>query len=125
MPAPKADEISRLLLAWNDGDDKALQDLVPVVYPELRRIARQYLARRAPGDTLESAALANELYLKLMRSRGIQCTNRGHFFAICAQMIRRILVDHARSRLSDKRGGKLAHVPLDDALRGLSGRGIE
>jgi len=125
MSAPKPDEISRLLLAWNDGDETALRALVPVVYPELRRIARQYLSRRAPGHTLESAALANELYLKLFRSRGIQCTNRGHFFAVCAQMIRRILVDHARSRLSDKRGGKLAHVPLDDALLGLSGRGIE
>jgi RNA polymerase sigma-70 factor, ECF subfamily len=125
MPAPKTDEISRLLLAWNDGDDKALQDLIPVVYPEIRRIARLYLARRVPGHTLESAALANELYLKLVRARGIQCTNRGHFFAICAQMIRRILVDHARSRQYDKRGGKLAHVSLDEALLGLSGRGIE
>jgi RNA polymerase sigma factor (TIGR02999 family) len=125
MPAPKPEEISRLLLAWNEGDDAALRDLVPVVYPELRRIARQYLARREPGHTLESAALANDVYLQLVRSRGISCTNRGHFFAVCAQMIRRILVDHARSRQYAKRGGKLAHVPLDEALLGLSGRGIE
>jgi RNA polymerase sigma factor (TIGR02999 family) len=125
MPAPKPDEISRLLVAWNGGDEAALRELVPVVYPELRRIARQYLARRRPGHTLESAALANELYLKLIRSRGIECANRGHFFAICAQMIRRILVDHARSMHYDKRGGKLPHVSLDEALLGLSGRGIE
>jgi RNA polymerase sigma-70 factor (ECF subfamily) len=116
MPVPGSDEISRMLAAWSQGDDAVLQELIPVVYPEFRRMARQYLARRVPGHSLESAALANELYLKLIRARGIRCENRGHFFAVCAQMVRRILVDHARSRQYDKRGGKLAHVTLDEAL---------
>src|SRR5215831_16480104 len=89
-------------------------DLIPLVYPEMRRIARRYLARRASHHTLESAALANEAYLKLLHAQGIQCVNRAHFFAVCAQMIRRILVDHARSRRYAKRGGAFVHVTLDE-----------
>ena len=84
-------DISGLLAAWSKGDEEAISDLVSMVYPELRRIARQHLARRAPDHTLQSAALANEAYLKLIRLRGIRCENRAHFFALCAQIIRRIL----------------------------------
>jgi RNA polymerase sigma factor (TIGR02999 family) len=117
--------ISQLLAAWQKGDDGALRNLIPLVYPELRRIARRYLARRTPGHTLESAALANEAYLKLIRARGLQCANRAHFFAVCAQMIRRILVDHVRARGYAKRGGSVAHIALDEALVGASGNGVD
>jgi RNA polymerase sigma factor (TIGR02999 family) len=118
-------DISRLLVAWNGGDEGALQELIPLVYPELRRIARVHLARRASDDTLESAALVNEAYLKLVRSQGIECHNREHFFAVCAQMIRRILVDHARNRRYAKRGGNMVHVSLDDALLGTRAHGVD
>jgi RNA polymerase sigma factor (TIGR02999 family) len=118
-------DISGLLAAWNNGDEEALSRLAPLVYPELRRIARQHLGRRPPGDTLESAALANEVYLKLIRAGGIRCENRGHFLALCSQIIRRILVDHARGRGYAKRGGNAVRVPLDDVLLGTEARGIE
>src|SRR5579862_8680150 len=97
---------------------------MPIVYPEFRRIARQYLRRRS-GDSLESAALANEVYLKLTSAGTISCDNRTHFLAICAQMIRRILVDHARRRWSAKRGGEALRVPLDDVLLEVETGGIE
>ena len=118
-------DISGLLAAWSNGDEGALRDIVSVVYPELRRIARQQLARLSPGHTLESAALANEAYLKLIRARGIHCETRAHFFARCAQMIRRILVDHARNNMYAKRGGDAVRVPLDEALRCTGPDGVE
>ena len=118
-------DISGLLVAWNNGDQEALSRLVPLVYPELRRMARRHLGRRPPGHTLESAALANEVYLKLIRAGGIRCENRVHFVALCSQMIRRILVDHARGRGYAKRGGNAVRVPLDDVLLGTEARGIE
>ena len=118
-------DISGLLVAWNNGDQEALSRLVPLVYPELRRMARRHLGRRPPGYTLESAALANEVYLKLIRAGGIRCENRVHFVALCSQMIRRILVDHARGRGYAKRGGNAVRVPLDDVLLGTEARGIE
>jgi RNA polymerase sigma factor (TIGR02999 family) len=98
---------------------------MPLLYPELRRIARQHLEHRPPGHTLESAALANEAYLKLVRARGIRCENRVHFLALCSQIIRRILVDHARGLGYAKRGGGATRVPLDEALLGAQARGIE
>jgi RNA polymerase sigma factor (TIGR02999 family) len=118
-------DISGLIAAWGDGDEQALRSLMSAVYPELRRIARQHLGRRPPGQTLESAALANEAYLKLVRAGGIRCENRAHFLALCSQIIRRILVDHARGRGYAKRGGHAESVPLDDALLGAQTRGIE
>lgn len=118
-------DISGLLAAWNNGDEDALNRLMPLIYPELRRIARLHLGRRAAGHTLESAALANEAYLKLTRAGGFRCDNRLHFLALCSQMIRRILVDHARKRGYAKRGGNAVHIPLDDALLGARSRGIE
>jgi RNA polymerase sigma factor (TIGR02999 family) len=120
-----AQEISGLLSAWSQGDEKALNDLVAVVYPELRRIARQQLRRQPSDHTLESAALANEAYLKLIRTPGIRCENRVYFFALCAQVIRTILVDHARRRQSAKRGGNAVHIPLDEALLGTRARGVD
>ena len=118
-------DISELIAAWGNGDERALDILMPRVYPELRRIARQHLGRRKPGHTLESAALANEAYLKLLRAGGIRCESRVHFLALCSQVIRRILVDHARSHGYAKRGGNAARVPLDDVLLGVQARGIE
>ena len=111
-------DIGELLVAWNNGNEEALSTLMSCVYPELRIMARQHLARRAAGHTLESAALANEAYLKLIRSGGLRCEIRLHFLALCSQIIRRILVDHARSRGYAKRGGNAVRVPLDDALVG-------
>jgi len=125
MSAHDPGDISRLLAAWNGGNEGALEELIPIVYPELRRIARIHLARRASDDTLESAALVNEAYLKLVRSQGIECHDRAHFFAVCAQMIRRILVDHARNPRYAKRGGSLVHVSIDDALLGTRARGVD
>jgi len=118
-------DISGLIAAWGNGDEEALSSLVSLLYPELRRIARQHLGRRAAGDTLESAALANEAYLKLVRAGGVRCENRVHFLALCSQMIRRILVDHARGRGYAKRGGNAVRVPLDDVVAGARDRGIE
>jgi RNA polymerase sigma-70 factor, ECF subfamily len=125
MSLDSPQDISGLLTAWSNGDETALEDLIPVVYPELRRIARQYLGRRAPGQTLESAALVNEAYLKLLRSRGIRCEDRVHFFALCAQIIRRILVDYARSRQYAKRGGDAVRVPLNERLLGTAAPGLD
>src|SRR5512140_2806593 len=106
-------EITRLLAAWSDANQQAFDDLVSIVYPEVRKIARQHLARRTP-QTLESAALANEAYLRLIRARGIHCENRLMFFALCAQIIRRIIGEYARSRRYAKRGGSAVRVPLDE-----------
>ena len=118
-------DITGMLAAWNGGDADALDRLIDLVYPELRRIARQYLERRRAGESLESAALANEAYLKLVRAGGIRCENRAHFLALCAQIMRRILVDHARRRGFAKRGGNALCVPLDEVLLVAQARGIE
>src|SRR5262245_40613826 len=104
-----------MLAAWAEGDKAALDRLTSRFYPEFRRVARQHLQRRT-GDSLESAALANEVYLKLTNAGRIRCEDRTHFLALCAQMIRHILVDHARRRRSTKRGGDALHVSLDDVL---------
>ena len=124
MAKVEPNEITEMLAAWADGDTGALDRLIPVGYPEVRRIARQYLGRR-PGGSLESAALANEVYLKLIGAGTIQCESRAHFLALCAQMSRRILVDHARRRRSAKRGGDALQVPLDEELLQAEAGGIE
>jgi len=120
-------DITKMLAAWAEGNEDALDRLISVLYPELRRIARQHLGRR-PGDSLESAALANEVYLKLIAAGTIQCESRTHFLALCAQMSRRLLVDHARRRRSAKRGGDTLQVPLaeiDEELLQAEAGGIE
>lgn len=121
MPGGNREDISALLTAWGRGEDEALNRLITMVYPELRRIARQHLSRRA-DPTLESAAVANEAYLKLIRAQGIQCESRARFFALCAQVIRRILVDYARRQQYAKRGGGAVQVPLDETLLGGQAR---
>jgi RNA polymerase sigma factor (TIGR02999 family) len=125
MPAEGSPDISALLAAWSEGDEQALGNLIPIVYPELRRIARRHLDHRPPGYTLESAALANEAYLKLIRAGGMRCENRVHFLALCSQIIRRILLDHARSRGSSKRGANAGRVQLDDVLLRIEAQGVE
>lgn len=103
-------DISQLLAAWSEGDQQALNDLTSAVYPEIRKIARQRL-RRNPQQTLESAAIANEAYVRLFHARGIHCENRLMFFALCAQVIRRIIGEYARSRRYAKRGGSAVRGP--------------
>jgi RNA polymerase sigma-70 factor (ECF subfamily) len=118
-------DISRLIAAWGEGDQQALGALMSFVYPELRRIARLHLARKQVPQSFESAALANEAYLKLVRAGGIHCENRVHFLALCSQMIRHILVDHARQRGYAKRGGDAVRVPLEEGIAGADDRGVE
>lgn len=112
-----------MLAAWNKGDENALADVMPLIYEDLRLIARRQLGR-SPVPILQSGSLAHEAYLKLVDTRGIRCNNRAHFLAVCSQMVRRILVDHMRKRRSLKRGEGL-QVPLDEALLGLKARGVE
>ena len=118
-------DLSALLANWSAGDEQALNRLVSMVYPEMRRIARLHLNARRDTDSIQSVDLANEAYLKLLRSKGIHCEHRVHFFALCAQVIRRILVDHARNRLRAKRGGNMVQVALDETLLGTRARGID
>jgi RNA polymerase sigma factor (TIGR02999 family) len=118
-------DITGMLAAWSAGDTHALDRLIDVVYPELRQIAHRNLSSRRPGESLESGALANEAYLKLVRAGGIRCDNRLHFLALCAQIMRRILVDHARRRGFAKRGGSAVRVPLDEVLLVVQARSVE
>jgi RNA polymerase sigma-70 factor (ECF subfamily) len=118
-------DITAMLAAWKGGNTEVLDRLTDLVYPELRRIARRNLERRRAGDSLDSAALTNEAYLKLAGAGGLSCENRVHFLALCSQIMRRILVDHARHRGFAKRGGKTQHVPLDEVLLAAEARGIE
>jgi RNA polymerase sigma-70 factor (ECF subfamily) len=118
MTVEGSGNITGLLMAWGNGDEDALSCLMPMVYQELRRVARKHLAHRFPGHTLESAALVNEAYLKLIRGHDIHCESRVQFFALCAQVIRHILVDHARSGRYAKRGGGAVHMPLNEELLG-------
>jgi len=125
MAVEGSQDITEMLTAWGNGDEDALSRLMPLVYPELRRIARKHLARRFPDHTLESAGLVNEAYMKLIRAHGLRCENRLQFFALCAQIIRHILVDHARKRRYAKRGGGAVPVPLDEALIGARSGGAD
>jgi RNA polymerase sigma-70 factor, ECF subfamily len=116
-------QVTRLLLAWSEGDESALDELLPVVYGELRRLARSYMARERPGRTLQPTALINEAYLRLVDVRKVQWQNRAQFVALCAKLMRRILVDAARSRGSRKRGGGAQQIPFDERLAPQDVRG--
>jgi RNA polymerase sigma factor (TIGR02999 family) len=107
-------QISALLRAWSSGDQGALERLTPIVYNELRRLARRYMKRERPGHSLQTTALVNEAYMRLVDYKRMQWQDRAHFFAVSAQLMRRILVEHAR-RHNLKRGGGVQHVSLDDA----------
>ena len=111
---PAGDDISTLLRAWSDGDQSALDRLTPIVYDELHRLARRYMKRERPGHSLQTTALVNEAYMRLVDYTRMQWQNRAHFFAVSAQLMRRILVEHAR-RHNLKRGGGVPHVSLEEA----------
>jgi RNA polymerase sigma factor (TIGR02999 family) len=121
--------ISQLLLQWNDGDQAALERLMPLVYDELRRLARSYLRRERPDHTLQATALVNEAYLRLIDQHSVTWRNRAHFFGIAAQMMRRILVNHAVARQAAKRGGDVPTLALEQAeaagLQPADRRGVD
>src|SRR5215472_12052255 len=111
---PAAGAITGLLSAWTEGDQNALEKLTPIVYDELHRLARRYMRRERPGHSLQTTALVNEAYMRLVDYKRMQWQNRAHFFAVSAQLIRRILIEHARRR-NLKRGGGVRHVSLEEA----------
>jgi RNA polymerase sigma factor (TIGR02999 family) len=108
-------EITALLQAWRSGDVGALERLMPLVYEELHRLARHYMAGEQPGRTIQATALVHEAYLRLVDVENIDWQNRAHFYGICARLMRRILIDFARSRNYQKRGGHLPHIELEEA----------
>lgn len=112
-------EVTRLLIAWGNGNQAAMDELMVLVYDELRRLASRYMRREGQGHTLQTSALVNEAYLRLIDQKKVQWQNRAHFFGVAAQLMRRILVDHARSRSRAKRGGGAQMVSLADH-RGVS-----
>ena len=116
MKETPAHEITQLLKAWSEGEPTALDKLVPLVYRELQRMARRYMAQERPGHTLQTTALVHEAYVRLVDSAQTSFENRAEFFAVCAQVMRHILVDWARSRQALKRGGRVAPLELDEAL---------
>ena len=123
--ASQPHEVTQLLVAWSNGDKKALNQLMPVVYRELHRLARRRLDRENDGHTLQTTALVHEAYLRLVGQKKAQWQNRAHFFAIAAQMMRRILVDYARSRDSAKRGAGAPQVSFDEMLAAPTGRAAD
>jgi RNA polymerase sigma factor (TIGR02999 family) len=117
--------VTALLQSWAGGDAGALERLVPIVYQELHRQAHRYLQRETPGHTLQTAALVHEAYLRLVDQRQANWQNRAHFFGIAGQMMRRVLIDYARSKQAAKRGGGGIQVTLDDAMAAAEVRGID
>jgi RNA polymerase sigma factor (TIGR02999 family) len=115
MSQPAPNEITRLLVAWGGGDESALERLIPLVYDELRRLAHRYMSHERPGHTLQTTALVNEAYLRLVNWKEVHWENRAHFFAVSAQMMRRILVDFARNKQYLKRGAGAIQVSLGEA----------
>src|SRR5215472_4606980 len=113
---PSAHEVTQLLRAWSGGDQEALEKLTPLVYEELRRAAHRYMAQERPGHTLQTTALVNEVYLRLVDVRRVTWQDRAHFLAVCARLMRRVLTDFARSRGYLKRGGDSPRIALDEAL---------
>jgi RNA polymerase sigma-70 factor, ECF subfamily len=109
-------DVTRMLLDWSQGNQEALDRLMPVVYDELHRLAKRCLRREPSGHTLQATALVNEAYFKLIQQSEVQWQNRAHFYAIAARLMRRILVDHARRHYASKRGGFVHRLPLDEAV---------
>jgi RNA polymerase sigma factor (TIGR02999 family) len=107
--------ITHLLIAWGEGDKDALDKLIPIVHDELRRLATRQMRRGSQGNTLQTTALVNEAYCKLVNQKNVRWQNRAHFFGIAAQLMRRILVDHARGQSRAKRGGGVPNISLDDS----------
>lgn len=111
-----ADQITQLLHSWSEGDESAVEKLIPLVYDELHRLARRYMSEERPGHTLQTTALVNEAYVRLVDSAHANWADRNHFFAVCARVMRRILVDWARSRQTLKRGSDIPALELQDEL---------
>jgi RNA polymerase sigma-70 factor (ECF subfamily) len=109
-------EVTQLLVEWSNGDKSALDKLMPLIYEELKRLAHHYMSRERPGHTLQTTAVVNEAYMRLINRKSIHWQNRAHFFAIAAQSMRSILVDHARSHAYAKRGGGAHKITLDEAM---------
>ena len=118
------EDVTQLLAAWGKGDKSALDKLLPLVHAELRRIARRQMSQERDGHTLQATALVNEAYLRLAGQQGYEWQNRAHFFAVCAQVMRHVLIDHARAHARDKRGGGAIQVSLDEAAA-LAGQPAE
>lgn len=116
MSETSTQQVTRLLRDWSNGDQSALEQLTPLVYSELRRLAGRYLRKERPDHTLQSTALVHEAFIRLVDQRDVRWQNRAHFFGVAAQMIRRILVDHARGRHASKRGSGAPKLSLDEAL---------
>lgn len=115
MGLPSSHQVTRLLKAWSSGDEEALEKLTPLVYRQLHQIAHRYMAGERSGHPLQTTALVNEAYLRLVDCGSVNWQDRAHFFAVSAQLMRRILIDFARSRGYLKRGGHVAHISLDEA----------
>src|SRR5262245_34930460 len=115
MIAPSTKEITQLLLAWSKGDQAALEQLTPLVYSELHRLARGYMFRERPGQTLQTTELINEVFVRLIDWQNVSWQNRAHFFSVAAKMMRRVLVDFARKRNYAKRGGGVQQLSFDEA----------
>jgi RNA polymerase sigma-70 factor, ECF subfamily len=113
---PSPQDVTELLLDWSNGNQAALDKLMPLVYQELHRLAHQYMARERPEHTLQTSALLNEAYLRLVDQKNVRWQNRAQFFGIAAKLMRQILVDHAKQRHRAKRGGHARQIPLDEAV---------
>ncbi|MGA3328005.1 MAG: sigma-70 family RNA polymerase sigma factor [Terriglobia bacterium] len=116
MDVPSPRDVTQWLQAWSEGDQRALEQLTPLVYKELHRLAHRYMAREGPGHPLQTTELVNEVYLRLVDASEVSWHDRAHFFAVCAQMMRRTLIDFARARQYQKRSGKAIRVALDNPL---------
>lgn len=116
MTDPQTHQVTELLIAWSNGDQSAFDKLMPLIDEELRRLAHRYMSRERAGHTLQTTALINEAFLHLVNRKNLQWQNRAHFFGLAAQVMRTILVDHARSHASVKRGGGTRNLELDEAL---------
>lgn len=125
MLTPSNQNVTQLLLAWSQGDAAALEHLLPLVDAELRRLAHAYMRRENPDHTLQTSALINEAYLRLVDQQQVRWQNRAHFFGITAQLMRRILLDHARGHARAKRGGQARLVPLDEAATVSEQKAVE
>lgn len=122
MPTPSSTEVTQLLLAWGQGDGTALERLMPLVYDELKRLAHRYMGGERENHDLQTTALVNEAYLRLIDSSRVQWQNRAHFFAVSSQLMRRVLVDIARARDRGKRGGGRVQVTLNESIGGTDER---
>jgi len=122
---PASQDLTQLLAAWSDGNQAALEKLLPLVNAELRRLAGHYMRRETPGHTLQTSALVNEAYIRLIDQKHVRWQNRAHFYGIASQLMRRILIDHARSNQYAKRGGGAVKVSLDEAAAITEARSAE